>query len=199
MAPEPCQRTAASRLCCALWAAVAAAVAAVPASASERFAAQGEIEVAFSPHDEVEKLIIDLVHSARRSLQVQAYVFTSRRIADAMVAAHRRGVKVEVLADAQMNRRGGGKALPRLLAAGVPVALETRYNAAHNKVLIVDAEGPGCALLTGSYNFTWSAQQRNAENVLVLREHCAVAQTYRRNWQRHRAAATPITTLPWKP
>lgn len=179
--------------------AVVLALTLTPAQASERFAAQGEVEVAFSPRDDVESLIVGLVGSARRSLQVQAYVFTSRRIADAMVAAHRRGVKVAVLADAQMNRRGGGKALPRLLAAGVPVALETRYSAAHNKVLIVDAEGPGCALLTGSYNFTWSASNRNAENVLILRNHCAVAQAYRSNWLRHRADATPISALPWKP
>lgn len=51
-------------------------------------------------------------------------------------------VRVEVLADAQMNRREKGNAISRLFAAGVPVAFETRYNAAHNKVLIVDAEGP---------------------------------------------------------
>lgn len=178
---------------------IAAASVALPAAASERFAATGEIEVAFSPRDDVETLIVELVRSARRSLQVHAYVFTSRRIADAMVAAHQRGVRVDVLADAHMNRRGKGNALPRLLAAGVPVALETQYSAAHNKVLIVDAEGPQCAVLTGSYNFTWSASKRNAENVLVLREHCAVAQAYRANWQRHRAAATPIAALPWKP
>ncbi len=170
-----------------------------PAAASQRFAAQGEIELAFSPRDDAEGVLVDLVSGARRSLQVQAYVFTSRRIADALVAAHRRGVRVEVLADAQMNRRGKGNALPRLLAAGVPVALETRYNAAHNKVLIVDADGPGCAVLTGSYNFTWSAQNRNAENLLVLRNHCALARAYRDNWRRHRADATAITSLPWKP
>lgn len=169
------------------------------AHASQRFAAQGEIEVAFSPRDDTEKVLIDLIHSARKSLKVQAYVFTSRPIADAMVAAHRRGVKVEVLADAHMNRREKGNAIPRLLAGGVPVAFETRYNAAHNKVLIVDAEGPGCALLTGSYNFTWSANNRNAENLLIVRGHCALARTYRDNWQRHRAEATPVTSLPWRP
>ncbi len=171
----------------------------LPAAASQRFDAQGEIELAFSPRDDAETVLIGLVRAARRTLLVQAYAFTSRRIADALVAAHRRGVKVEVLADAQMNGRGKGNALPRLLAAGVPVALETRYNAAHNKVLIVDADGPGCAVLTGSYNFTWSAQNRNAENLLVLRNHCALARAYRDNWRRHRADATTITSLPWKP
>jgi phosphatidylserine/phosphatidylglycerophosphate/cardiolipin synthase-like enzyme len=178
---------------CALLGAVASA------QASQRFAARGEIELAFSPRDDAERVLIDVVRGARRTLLVQAYAFTSRPIADAMVAAHRRGVKVEVLADAKMNRRAKGNALPRLLAAGVPVALETQYAAAHNKVVIADAEGPGCAVLTGSYNFTWSAKNRNAENLLVLRGHCELARAYRDNWRRHRAEATPIRRLPWKP
>lgn len=193
------ERLRGGRARCLLLACVAAVGWGLPAAASQRFAAEGEIELAFSPRDDAERVLIELVSEARRSLQVQAYVFTSRRIADALVAAHRRGVRVEVLADAQMNRRGKGNALPQLLAAGVPVALETRYNAAHNKVLIVDADGPGCAVLTGSYNFTWSAQNRNAENLLVLRKHCALARAYRDNWRRHRADATAITTLPGKP
>ena len=159
--------------------------------ASQRFAAEGEIELAFSPRDDAEKVLIGLVQDARKSLLVHAYAFTSRSIADAMVAAHHRGVKVEVLADAH--------AIGRLLAGGVPVAFETAYSAAHNKVLIVDAEGPGCAVLTGSYNFTWSARNRNAENILIVREHCPLARAYRDNWRRHRADATPIRALPWKP
>jgi phosphatidylserine/phosphatidylglycerophosphate/cardiolipin synthase-like enzyme len=108
-------------------------------------------------------------------------------------------VQVQVLADAEMNRREKGNALPRLLAVGVPVALETRYNAAHNKLLIADAEGPGCAVLTGSYNFSWSAQNRNAENILVIRGHCALAQAYAANWRRYRLDATPIERLPFRP
>lgn len=178
--------------------AVAAAAAVDPAQASERFAAEGEIEVAFAPRDDTEKVVVDLIRSARRSLAVQAYAFTSRNIADAMVAAHRRGVRVEVLADAQMNRRGKGNAIGRLLAAGVPVAFETRYGAAHNKVLIVDAEGPRCAVLTGSYNFTWAANNRNAENLLIVRDHCALARAYRGNWLRHREEATAVGALPWR-
>lgn len=110
---------------------LAASALAVPiAHASQRFAAQGEVEVAFAPRDDTEKVLIELIRSARKSLKVQAYVFTSRKIADAMVAAHRRGVKVEVLADAHMNRRDKGNAIPRFSkAGGVPVAFSRRATA----------------------------------------------------------------------
>ena len=183
----------------AAWALALSACLAAPAAASQRFAAEGELEVAFSPRDDAEAVVLLVIREARRTLLVQAYVFTSRRVADEIVAAHRRGVKVAVLADAQMNRRAKGNALPRLLAAGVPVALETGYAAAHNKLLIADEAGPGCAVLTGSYNFSWSAQNRNAENLLVVREHCALVRVYADNWRRHRAEATPIRRLPFNP
>lgn len=180
-------------------AALALLILSAPAAGAEAFAARGEVELAFSPWDDAEQLLLRVIGAARRSVQVQAYAFTSRHVADALVAARRRGVAVEVLADARMNRRERGNALPQLLAGGVPVALETRYAAAHNKVVIVDADGPGCALVTGSYNFTWSARRRNAENMMVLRDNCPVARAYRDNWLRHRAQAEPLTRLPWKP
>lgn len=169
------------------------------AGASERLAGHGSIELAFSPADDPEAALLRLIDDARKTLHVQAYVFTSRPIAKALVAAHRRGVRVEVLADAGMNRRGKGNAVPQLLEAGIPVAFETRYAAAHNKVLIADAEVRGCAVATGSYNFTWSANHRNAENVLILRDNCPLAKAYLDNWRRHRADATSVTRLPWKP
>lgn len=178
--------------------ACALALLAVPVAASDVFPARGSVEVAFTPADDAERLLIGVIDDAHSSLLVQAYVFTSKSVAGALVAAHRRGVRVEVLADARMNARATGNAIAQLLAAGVPVAYETAYAAAHNKVIVADADGPACAVLTGSYNFTWSAANRNAENLIVLRDNCALAQAYRANWQRHRAEATPVLRLPFE-
>lgn len=171
---------------------------AAPLAAGQCLPAQGSVEVAFSPADDPEALLIELIGGARHSVHVQAYLFTSRKLAAALIAAQRRGVAVQVLADAQQHKRGRN-ALDQLLAAGIPVAFETAYAAAHNKVMIVDAAGPGCAVATGSYNYTWSARNHNAENLIVLRDHCALAQLYLRNWQRHREAATALHRLPWHP
>lgn len=169
-------------------------------SAGQRIPARGSVEVAFSPADDPEALLLRVIGDARESIRVQAYVFTSRAIARGLVEAHRRGVRVEVLADAEMNRRGGrNAAIPALLEAQVPVAFETAFAAAHNKVLIIDPHGPVCTVVTGSYNFTWSARNRNAENVLVLRDNCELVRTYLENWNRHRANAVPVASLPWRP
>lgn len=172
-------------------------VACMPLAARE-MPAQGSVEVAFSPADDPEALIVDVIGNAQTSLLMHAYVLTSRNIMRALLRAHERGVRVEILADAKMNHLDRSKVIGALLEEGVPVAFETAYAAAHNKVLIIDAGQEGCTVLTGSYNFTWSARNRNAENVLVLRNNCSLVEAYRDNWQRHRAEATLITQLPFE-
>lgn len=151
--------------------------------------AQGTVEAVFSPWQDIEGALVAAIGAARRTIHVQAYAFTSRALARALVEAHRRGVRVQVLADREQAERMEHSRLPQLAAAGIPVALEVRYAAAHNKILLVDAEGEAPAVITGSYNFTWSAQAKNAENVLILRGQRALARTYLDNWQRHRAEA----------
>jgi phosphatidylserine/phosphatidylglycerophosphate/cardiolipin synthase-like enzyme len=113
-------------------------------------------------------------------------------IARALSQAHRRGVEVAILTDAAMlanDDHAQRSQIPWLVAQGVPVWLETRYAAAHNKIVLIDAAQPDGMVITGSYNFTWSAQARNAENLLILRGNRALQQRYLANWQRHRAEA----------
>ena len=75
--------------------------------------------------------------------------------------------------------------------AGIPVWLETRYQNAHNKIIVIDAGMPDATVVTGSFNFTWTAQHKNAENILIARSNPALAARYAANWERHRQDATP--------
>lgn len=154
-------------------------------------AAQGTVEVLFSPHDDAEAAMLRVLRGARHSVHVQAFLFTSRTLAAALIEARARGVQVEVLADGEQTMRGENSQIPLLVAAGIPVALEVRYAAAHNKIMLVDAAQAGGAVITGSYNFTYSARMRNAENVVILRGNQPVLRAYLDNWKRHRAEAQP--------
>lgn len=159
-------------------------------------AAVGSVEVAFSPWDDTEGLVLRTIRSARRAIYVQAYVFTSRRLARSLVEAKERGVAVEVLADREMMRKGERSRIPQLAAAGIPVRLEFRYPAAHNKVIVVDPLLPRNAVVTGSYNFTYAARARNAENLLVLRDNPPLARAYYDNFLRHWDGAAPYEKPP---
>jgi phosphatidylserine/phosphatidylglycerophosphate/cardiolipin synthase-like enzyme len=161
------------------------------AATAAELRAEGTTEVLFSPWDDAEGRLIAVLGQARQSIHVQAYLLTSRSIAKALLRAHQRGVRVQVLADGAMVAGSESSRIPMLAEAGVPVWLETRYANAHNKIMLIDAEGERPVVLTGSYNFTWSAQARNSENLLILRDNRALAETYLKNWRRHQRDAEP--------
>lgn len=169
----------------ALAVACLALAAAAPADARETRTAQ--VEVAFTPGDDIEGLIAQRVGLARSTVQVQAYLFTNRRIAAALVAALRRGVKVDVVGDATQQEAGGLPMLGHLQRAGARIYLSESAGASHNKIVIVDANTPRAAVITGSYNFTQAAQSRNAENVVVISGNRAITDRYLRNFDMHRA------------
>jgi phosphatidylserine/phosphatidylglycerophosphate/cardiolipin synthase-like enzyme len=153
-------------------------------------AAKGSVEVLFTPWDDAESAILRVLREARQTVHVQAYLLTSRSLAQGLREAQERGVKVSILADQEMERRGQNSQLPGLIADGVEVNFETRYAAAHNKIILIDAASAQPIVITGSYNFTWSAQARNAENMLILRGHPELARRYLDNWLRHQAEAS---------
>jgi len=162
-----------------------------PASAGET-TAQGRIDVAFTPGDDAAALIITSIQQARQQVLVQAYSFTHKGIADALVAARGRGVDVRVIADHDQTYDIATSIVADLARRGVPVWLDSEHAAAHNKVMLIDPGQVGATVVTGSYNFTHAAQYRNAENLIVLRDHPDLVRAYAANWHRHREHARPL-------
>ncbi len=178
------------------WSLLIALALALPFSASAVAAplpATGTVEVLFTPWDDAEGAIVRALGEARKSIHMQAYLLTSRSIAKALQEAKARGVAVEILADREMLEKSDKSLLPLLREGGIPVWLETRYAAAHNKVILIDAAQADAIVITGSYNFTWSAQARNAENLLILRDNPQLVRRYLDNWRRHRDQAEKMS------
>ena len=149
----------------------------------------GEARVYFTPWDDAEGAIMRAIRGAQREVLVQAYIFTSGAIAGELIAAKRRGVDVRVTADANEAERLPPSRIADLARAGIPVWLETRYQAAHNKTMVIDAGTHTPVVITGSYNWTVAAQKRNAENVLIISGAADLARSYKANWERQRADA----------
>ncbi|MEW5891563.1 MAG: phospholipase D family protein [Pseudomonadota bacterium] len=172
---------------------LAAACLGLPALAGEplSLSAQGQIQVAFTPGDDAGALIVGAIRQARRQILVQAFSFTHEAIAEALIAARRRGVDVQVLADPEQAETVKTSRIDQLVAGGVPVYLDGQHAAAHNKVMVIDAGQATATVITGSFNFTHAAQYRNAENVLLLRGNPLLAEAYAANWRRHRTHSLP--------
>ncbi|WP_439891890.1 phospholipase D family protein [Ralstonia sp. 25C] len=153
--------------------------------------AKGTVQAAFTPDDDIEGLLADAIDEAREQVLVQAYLLSNKAIVRALLAAHQRGVDVRVLADREQMMRANGSRVPEIANAGIPVWLEVRYKNAHNKVIVIDPRGVRPVLVTGSFNFTQTAQRGNAENVLIVRGDADLARRYAANWQKHVADALP--------
>lgn len=147
-----------------------------------------ETQVYFSPKGGVEKALVRLVDEASRQADIAMYAFTSERLAEALVQAHRRGVRVRVLLDPNFAEESGFSQHEFLAANGVEVRSDPvhaeRAGLMHNKFLVVD----GRVVATGSYNWTASADTTNDENIIVLRNQPVVQQAFGRRfellWQR---------------
>lgn len=140
-------------------------------------------KLCFSPEGHCSTLILEAISSARETVRVQAYSFTARPIADALVDARRRGVDVAVIVDkSQTSERYS--VMDVLTEAGIPLYVDYCCAIAHNKVIVID----GRTVVTGSYNFTQSAESRNAENLLVIDDN-KMAKAYLDNWIVHRDGA----------
>jgi len=165
---------------------VALLVSTVPPAALA--AEQAPLQVCFTPGGDCTDLVVRQIAAARHQILVQAYSFTSVPILSALRAAHARGVDVEVIVDktsAGVSKSGSHySAAIYLTNAGIPVWVDIKVAIAHNKVMIVD----GAVVITGSFNFTAAAQNRNAENLLVISDPTIAAQ-YRDNWRRRQGVS----------
>jgi phosphatidylserine/phosphatidylglycerophosphate/cardiolipin synthase-like enzyme len=147
----------------------------------------GTIEnTCFTPRSKCAPLIESEIGLAKHDIAVQAYSFTSAPIADALIQAHERGVKVTVILD-KSQRRAKNSQIKRLLNAGIPVFIDTKVSIAHNKVIIIDND----IVITGSYNFTNNAENKNAENLLVIKGQ-DTALKYHGNFDIRLGQSTPV-------
>jgi len=146
---------------------------------------QPQWEVCFTPGGDCTSRIVDTIGTARQTILVQAYSFTSAPIAKALVDAKKRGVDVRAVLDkSQRSERYSGADF--LVNGGVPVLIDAAHAIAHNKVMVID----GGVVITGSFNFTKAAQDKNAENLLVIHDP-VLASRYAMNWREHAGHSEP--------
>ena len=138
------------------------------------------LEAYFSPDGGATEALVRELGRARQRVRVQAYSFTSVPIAKALVAAKRRGVDVVVILDSSQRSEKYTSAT-FLHNERVPVFIDDAHAIAHNKVIRIDAD----TVITGSFNLTRGAEERNAENLLVVRGDLDLETKYPENFDRH--------------
>jgi phosphatidylserine/phosphatidylglycerophosphate/cardiolipin synthase-like enzyme len=120
-------------------------------------------EVYFSLSDNPQKAIIKNINQAQASINIAMYILTDKEIALPLINAQKRGVKIRVYLDKeQVDYKYSQSRF--LVQKGIKVRISTNNYIMHHKFAIIDNR----LLLTGSYNWTFSANNRNDENLMVI-------------------------------
>lgn len=134
----------------------------------------------FTTVHDIASIILKMLEEAEKSITLAAYSLTDKRIADALIAAHKRGIHVCVIVDGGKKQERYSKA-QKLVNSGISVwcydcALRPNYKKKewseplmHHKCFVIDD-----AVITGSANATKAAQFDNIENINILRDPHAV-------------------------
>jgi len=115
--------------------------------------------------------LLRLLNGARSTLDVCVFTITANEIRDALLDAHRRGVRVRIISDDEQMWSQGSD-VRDLMRAGIPTKTDSSECHMHHKVAIID----GAKVLTGSFNWTRQAVIGNQENICVMHSPAIVAQ-----------------------
>jgi len=123
---------------------------------------EGVARVCFSPGPECLRAITAELERAKKTVDVCVFTITDDRVSKTIHAAHKRGVKVRIATDDE-KAYDRGSDVERLAKSGIEVRVDEPDHHMHHKFAVFDE----ARLVTGSYNWTRSAAERNQENVLI--------------------------------
>lgn len=124
---------------------------------------KGLYKALFFPNKENEKVLVEWLRKAQKTLDVCVFTITNNQLADAMFDAHLKGVKVRIISDDECTKMLGSD-VHELCEAGLEVTIDSDPHAhMHNKFAIIDQK----YLINGSFNWTTQAVCKNNENVTI--------------------------------
>ena len=124
-----------------------------------------DTEVFFSPNGGCQQAVVNEIDQARETMDIAMYFLTSREIVQALVRAKERHVQVRLVFDKSQEIQDYAKAR-YLIKRGFAVKFHTGEGLMHNKFAVID----GHILITGSFNWTPTADRKNEENLLIIKD-----------------------------
>lgn len=142
------------------------------------------VQACFTPALRCADRILRAIAQAKREVLVAVYAFTNDEIAQALVQAYRRGVNVQVVLDREFDQENANSKGAFLEKQGIKLrrvsgiksqTMDRGGGLMHQKFAVVDRS----VVLTGSYNWTASAEKFNHENLLLFQDASPLAEDYR--------------------
>ncbi len=129
-----------------------------------------QVGLYFSPSDQTTQQIVNAIDQADHTLEVAMFTFINNDLGDAVIAAEQRGVNVRAIIE---NVGYIGSEYNGLVNAGVSVQSHATVSYDfHHKYCVIDANYPASdpVVVTGSHNWTNSAETEYDENTLIIHD-----------------------------
>lgn len=134
-----------------------------------------KVSTYFAPENDTISPILKEIKAAEESIHFMAYSFTHDQLGDAMREQFQSGISVDgVFSARQYKSDGRYSEYSSMKKSGLSVKLDNESGTMHHKVIIIDGE----TVITGSYNFSKSAEIRNSENLLIIKGNSNIARAY---------------------
>lgn len=136
------------------------------------------INVYFSPKDNIEKIILKRLEKAEKTVHFMAFSFTSDPLGEVIIKLHKSGVRVSGLIEKEGSNSKDSEYI-KMKIEGLPVKTDRNKSLMHHKTIIIDEK----TVITGSYNFSRGANRRNDENIIIL-DNADIAKEYLKEFHR---------------
>lgn len=126
-------------------------------------------EVLFSPGQDIPENLGFYLSQAKKSIEVCVYTISDEKLAKCLIAMHKKGIKVRIITD-NHKMQDAGSQIKAMAREGINVKIDNSKYHMHNKFGIIDDR----IIFTGSYNWTYTAQQYNQENLIITTNYTIV-------------------------
>jgi len=148
------------------------------------------VAVSFSRPEDTSSLLQHWIGRANETIQLMVMLITQDELADALIDAHERGVDIDIVIDDGWYFSSGSD-YQDIVDAGIDIRGDERGGLMHHKVMIID----GYIIVTGSYNWSASAEDSNDENILIIKS-TIIASEYIDEFERIWSQTTPSSPPP---
>ena len=126
-------------------------------------------QIFFSPNGGCQQAVISQISKATKTIDIAMYYLTARETSQELIKAKDRNVQIRIVLD--QSQEGGAYAKSRfLIKNGINAKIHTGSGLMHNKFAVID----GKTLITGSFNWTATAEEKNEENLLIITDQALI-------------------------
>ena len=161
------------------------------------------LQAFFTPYNRIQDVIVALIDHEQESIEVASYVFTNHAISNALAQAQARNVDVRIIVDRSTitNNRINHEIYELARSTHLYIFKELSRGIMHNKFGIFARNIHNMSIvLTGSFNWTFSAQKYNFENIVVSNDQSLINQyheTFKLLLEQSTPAEQLLTPLSW--